>query len=271
MILLSTSGLPITLSENTYKLSFQNHLTCDSEGDKTCNKMVSLLREPDSASETDICYRFYRDICFEEDRSVFQAKDLRYDITVIMPGTIKNECKKTSGHYHGYINNSTYTYPEVYEVLEGRALYILQKVMNFSQEEEPVISDLKAVYVQKGQMIIIPPFYGHCSINAGDGPLVFSNLAVVSCPLYYKPIEAKHGLSLYACREGNGEITLIPNPCYNHVPEPSIVHPGQNEKLGIQFGHSVYHAFTSFPDTFDYLNHPEDHIDQIESLLASSK
>ena len=233
--------------------------------------MVSLLLHPEDASETDICYRFYRDICFEADRPIFRAKDLRYDITVIMPGTIGSECKKTSGHYHGYIDGSTYTFPEVYEVLEGRALYILQKAVNFTEEEDPVISDLKAVYVEKGQMIIIPPFYGHCSINAGDGPLVFSNLAVVSCPLYYKPIEAKHGLSLYACRERNGKVKLVPNTCYSHVPEPSIIHPGQNEELGILFGHSVYHTFTSSPDTFDYLNHPENYIVQMEKLLDGSK
>ena len=185
-----------------------------------------------------------------------------------MPGTVQGECKKTSGHYHGYINGQPYTYPEVYEVLAGKAVYILQKTINFDQEnEEPEIDDLMAVIVEAGQAIVIPPFYGHCSINAGNGPLVFSNLAVVSCPLHYAPIQKKHGLSLYVLKKGN-EPEIIPNRNYLDVPNFRTVYPKENPALGISFGTPIYETFVDNPEKYDFLLNPAPYMGEMAGMLV---
>ena len=264
---IKNSGLPVWLDEETFKLSFKNGLTCSGDGGKDTHQLKGLLFDEEDLKEDEHCYDFYRDIVFEEHRNLFSKYDFRYDITVIMPGTVNGECKKTSGHYHGYIKGSNYTYPEVYEVLSGEAIYILQKVRNFDKpEEEPEIECIKAVRVKAGQAIIIPPFWGHCSINAGEGPMIFSNIAVVSCPLHYDPIRKKHGLGAYVVRKQD-EIKIIKNHHYNHVPNIKVVTSKQNPELGITFGKPVYNAFINAPDKFDFLLHPEKYMDEMENML----
>lgn len=260
------SGLPIWCEEGTTRLSFRDGLTNGGDGGKDAGQMRGLLYREEGMKEDEHCYDFYRDIVFEEHRDLFAKYDFRYDITVIMPGTINGECKKTSGHYHGYIKGTRYTYPEVYEVLSGEAVYVLQKVMNFDKPgEEPVIDEIKAVRVKAGQAIIIPPFWGHCSVNGGDGPLVFSNIAVVSCPMHYEPIREKHGLGIYVLRE-NGELSFVNNPHYQHVPPLQVVEPKQNPDLGITFGKPVYRAFVNAPEKFDFLLHPDRYPDAMEDM-----
>ncbi len=262
-----TSGLPIWFNEETMRLEFREGLTVDSDGGKDAYQMKGLLYQEEGMKADEHCYDFYRDIVFEKHRALFAKYDFRYDITVIMPGTVNSECKKTSGHYHGYIPGEQLTYPEVYEVLSGEAIYILQKVKNFDNPDEEIeIGEIKAVRVKAGQAIIIPPFWGHCSINGGTDALVFSNIAVVSCPLHYEPIKNKHGLGLYALRN-NGEIQLVKNQSYKSVPDFKVVTPLENSDLGIEFGKPVYQEFIKSPEKFDFLLHPDRYLDAMEAML----
>jgi glucose-6-phosphate isomerase len=266
---IKTSGLPIFYDETKKRLIFKDHLTCAGKVDKFAGQMRGLLYNEESLKEDEYCYTAYRDIVFDEHRPLFQKYDFRYDITVIDDGTVNGEKKKTSGHYHGFIQGQSYTYPEVYEVLSGRALYIFQKVKNFEKAgEEPIIEELKAVYVETGQAIIIPPFYGHCSINAGNSPLIFSNLAVVSCPVFYEPVKQKHGMSIFLVIQ-NGKQELFLNKNYKDVPEIISVLPKQNLELGIEFGKPVYHEFIKNPEKFDFLLNPAPYLTDI--LLMSAE
>jgi glucose-6-phosphate isomerase, archaeal len=265
---IETSGLPIFIDESSFNLEFRGGLTCAGSGKKQAKQLKGLLYAEDGMNGDDFCYGFYRDILFEKDRALFQKYDFRYDITVIMPGTVQGECKKTSGHYHGYIKGQPYPYPEVYEVLDGKAVYILQKVKNFDHDdEEPVIEDLKAVFVEAGQAIIIPPYYGHCSINVGNGPMVFSNIAVISCPLLYEPIQRKHGLSEYVLKNG-GKTVFVPNTNYQNIPMIHTVFPKENPSLGIKFGKPVYESFINSPEKFNFLLNPAMYESEMAQMLT---
>ena len=50
---------------------------------------------------------------------------LRYDVTVIPPSVLCGEYVKTKGHYHPD-NHHGVGYPEIYEIIEGSAEYLLQ-------------------------------------------------------------------------------------------------------------------------------------------------
>ena len=268
-MLLERSGLPIEMDDQTFELSFLDGLTCSGGGHRRAGEMVNLFRDPSDINAEELCYYFYRDIVFPEHRELFEKNDFRYDITVIMPGTVNGECKKTSGHYHGYIGDKKdYTYPEVYEVLEGKALYILQKVMNFDQDEEPVFDEIKAVFVEAGQAIVIPPFYGHCSINVGDGPLVFSNIAVVSCPLFYDTMKARRGLSVYALKDENGNVILEKNPNYKNTGDVEICRcaPDPAPAMGIDAPSCTYKAYVQEPQKFEYLLRPEQYVEMMQAM-----
>ena len=82
---------------------------------------------------------------------------LRYDETVVFPKMLGNEFNKTKGHYH------IGAYPELYMVLEGTAIYLLQK-----RNAEGNIEDVFAVTVKAGECAVMPPLYGHVTVNPSE-------------------------------------------------------------------------------------------------------
>src|SRR5271157_5416728 len=59
-------------------------------------------------------------------RNVYKKDDIRFDVTVIPPFDVRGECAKTHGHYHPGSEDGL-AYPEVYQVLRGSAVFIIQK------------------------------------------------------------------------------------------------------------------------------------------------
>ena len=93
---------------------------------RTLNDMQCVLANPDQSGDTPL-YFMYRDLALTaEDRAYLNEQNLRFDITVIPPGTVGGEYVKTKGHYHP-ISPSGIGYPELYQVLAGEALYHLQR------------------------------------------------------------------------------------------------------------------------------------------------
>ncbi|HPE52246.1 MAG TPA: glucose-6-phosphate isomerase family protein, partial [Methanothrix soehngenii] len=94
-------------------------------------------------------YYMFRDLFLSRaDGDKLRDQNLRYDITIIPPGMMGSEYIKTAGHYHPLAPGSAVTYPELYEVLEGEALYLLQK-------ED--LSDVVAINAAAGDKVLVPP------------------------------------------------------------------------------------------------------------------
>ena len=180
MIELKNSGLPVYLDEATHVIAISAQLPFIGYGRKLAGEMKGLFLDEVDAKEKEPVYDVYRGLAFPQDQKLLLKFDFRYVITVVLPGDIHGECKKTSGHYHGYNPARTNTYAEIYEVIKGTALYVLQRADNFDTQPNDVkVSDIILVTVKEGQTIIVPPNYGHCSVNIGEGALVFANLATL--------------------------------------------------------------------------------------------
>src|SRR4030042_2389134 len=80
-------------------------------------------------------------------RGIKTRDDLRYDITVIPPRMLGKEFVKTKGHEH------TGNFGELYTVLEGKAIYLLQK---YEKGKKNKIKDVYCVKAKKGESVIIP-------------------------------------------------------------------------------------------------------------------
>ncbi|MDD1749897.1 MAG: glucose-6-phosphate isomerase, partial [Methanothrix sp.] len=94
-------------------------------------------------------YYMYRDLFLSRaDKEKLLLQGLRYDITIIPPNMLGREYIKTAGHYHPLVPGGRVTYPELYEVLEGEALYLLQSLD---------LSDVVAVYASAGDKVLVPP------------------------------------------------------------------------------------------------------------------
>ncbi|MHB1830475.1 MAG: glucose-6-phosphate isomerase family protein [Candidatus Micrarchaeaceae archaeon] len=170
----------------------------------------------------------------------FKAHNLRYDITVILDCMIGDEFNKTLGHYHPEAEKGL-AYPEIYEVIDGSALFIFQR-------ETDGATDVKLIDANKGDKILIPPNYGHVTVNNGRKELVLANLVADNFESDYKSIIKKAGAAVYAI--GNGGLLL--NQRYGDVFVSRI------DKLKIknmQKG-SLMDRFLDDPGAFGFLNKP---------------
>ena len=249
------AGLPISLDPVTGELAFHDGLICDGSSSKKVGQMTGLYADMNLTDPGALVYRAYRNIRFPEHDALFSDMDIRYDITVILPGTVNGEFHKTSGHFHGCGPGKKVPYTEVYEVIAGEIIFILQHNTDFMSGHDNCDSVL-AVHVNAGQAIVIPPFCGHGSINPAGSVSAFSNLAVTSCPLHYDPISRNKGLAARIMKYGEG-FTAIPNDSYPALPAVSVCVPEEAPHLGISFGVPCYRRFVDDPDIFSYLTHPE--------------
>ena len=127
-------------------------------------------------------YYMYRDLYLSNaDKDKLIDQNLRYDITIIPPRMLGVEYVKTAGHYHPIPPGGTVSYPELYEVLEGEAIYLLQK-----QD----MSDVAAVYAAAGDKVLVPPNYGHITINRSNKILKMANLVARDFSSIYDPIRS---------------------------------------------------------------------------------
>ena len=128
-------------------------------------------------------YYMYRDLFLSRaDKEKLLQQGLRYDITIIPPNMLGREYIKTAGHYHPLVPGGSVTYPELYEVLEGEALYLLQ-----NQD----LSDVVAVYASAGDKVLVPPGYGHITINRSNKTLKMANFVARNFSSLYDPLQGE--------------------------------------------------------------------------------
>jgi len=152
-------------------------------------------------------------------RGLKKKKGLRYDITVIPPRTLGKELVKTKGHYH------MGSYGELYIVLRGQAIYLLQK------ERRGKIADVYYVKAQKGDYIIIPPRYGHITINpSSKKALEMANWVSGKCMSDYKKIEKRKGACYYYTKSG-----WVKNKNYQRVPKLHFKRPKKSMPKNLSF------------------------------------
>jgi glucose-6-phosphate isomerase len=150
-------------------------------------------------------YFMYRDLALtSRHRQWLSENSLRYDITVINPRDLCGEKAKTKGHYHPS-NPSGTGYPEIYEVIEGCAHYLLQR---------RDLSDVVLIRAVVSDLVIVPPFYGHVTINAGSTDLVMANMVSSVFTSEYADYELLRGAAYYELSDG----TMIKNPAYEKIP-----------------------------------------------------
>ncbi len=151
-------------------------------------------------------------------RGLKEKDGLRYDITVIPARMLGKEFTKTKGHEH--VGN----YGEVYIVLEGEAIYLMQK----RQGKE--IIDAFAIKAKKGDVAIIPSGYGHITINPSKKDLKMANWMAEGVKSNYTPILKMKGACYYYTKKG-----WIKNKNYKKVPKLRFEKPKKSLPKNMDF------------------------------------
>ena len=233
--------------------------------------MFGLLADESYRAEDEPYYDFYQSIGRTAERPAFAAENLRYDCTVILPGTAAGEYKKTAGHFHCAIPGKSYSYPEYYQVIHGKALFVMQRVTNPQTDGKMVVEDALLAEVNAGEAIVVPPDYGHCTVNIGDGAMVFANLISRGSENDYAGVRRSAGMCCYIKEEPARGYRIEQNPRYAFACTPRTVTAGDSDLLGVRSGVSVYTQFLQEPDKYRYLDCSEYEISTYLSAFHNSR
>lgn len=220
---------------------------------RTIEEMRPVLADPKCASEGPL-YCMYRDLAKSDaDWQWLHAHKLRYDLTVIPPRDLCGEWVKTKGHYHPKCPSGV-GYPEIYEVLEGEAKYLLQ-----SQD----LLDIVMISAVAGDIVIIPPGYGHTTINPSpDKTLAMANIVSTEFESEYGEYISRHGAAYFLF--SGGEIRK--NPRYPRVPPVRTVSPRSGHGSHRIVQGPLYNIIGN-AEALAFLNNPERYAAILEILL----
>jgi len=196
-------------------------------------------------------YYMYRDLAETEiDFMEIIKNDLRYDITILKPARLGKEFNKTAGHDHPIVPGTDITYPELYEVLEGKAIFLLQ------DSENDNIKDIIAIKANTGDKIIIPPNYEHLMMNIGKTDLKTCNwISRTFSSNIYKPFKSKHGFGYYVLKSLFGT-KWIKNSNYTSIPEIKFEEPNKFYNFNLEQSQPLYQSIKNL-NKLDFLKNPQ--------------
>jgi len=210
--------------------------------------MTDVLMDKTRISYPDkILYDMYREVHLSlEELEKMRAVQLRYDITVIPPGMLGSEYVKTAGHYHPctHCGPEMLSYPEVYQVIRGTATYLLQK---------KDLSDFIIVEAQEGDVVLIPPNYGHVTVNADSDELVMANWVSDAFQSEYEPVRCQAGLAYYITEDG-----IAQNGNYEKMPQLRFGKPKSYPEVGLYSGIDMYGLVNEL-EKLDFLMNPQNY------------
>jgi glucose-6-phosphate isomerase len=196
-------------------------------------------------NKDDVLYYMFRGAGEYKNATIFEAHKIRYDVTVVMPYDLGGEFNKTLGHYHPICNEKeNLAYPEIYEVISGEAMYLLQK------HESDDHYDIKLIRARKGDKVIMEPNYGHITINVGKTPLVMANLVNSTFKSDYEPIKRMGGGALFVTNKKR----IVYNTNYK---DTSVMDLNAPKLQFLDYKKSIYDEYLANPEHFIFLNRPE--------------
>jgi glucose-6-phosphate isomerase, archaeal len=204
-------------------------------------------------------YYMFRDLAKSAaDLEAIKAHHLRYDITVIPPGMLGSEYTKTVGHYHPRVPGTDISYPEIYQVIEGSATYLLQKV---KYGEEDIVLDVAVITAEKGDLVVVPPGYGHVTINASEKTLEMANWVCRDFSSVYEPIKRLSGASYFLLKDG-----FAKNPLYRNIPSIRYLKPMTSDAFGLGSGENMYELIHK-AEKLRFLTSPQDSMGFLTGVL----
>jgi glucose-6-phosphate isomerase len=239
------AGVAIKMSDLRFEFGepvTPNRLSVRRRGD-----LAAVWCDPDCMEAADgELYAVYWGATRLTDGPAFQTLGLDHAYVMIKPGLCGTEFYKTQGHYHPPLAGTALGQPELYHVLTGSGLFVLQRAL----PPDWYVDDLIVAQVEPGSVVIVPPNYGHLTINWGQEPLVFEAFLAAGLETETAPYREKRGGACY-CLTGEPGPRVVPNERYERLPPVRWERPWQWPT-----GRSFYGAVVSELVDFTWLRTP---------------
>lgn len=202
-------GLPVRFDRDTCELIMGPGLNQPSYCVRTLHDLDAVWAHPVTEAER-VIYRYTSGLHLHGDAATWSAANVIYGLVIFPPGVFGGEYVKSSGQYHPPTPPSGKATPEIYTVLSGTGLFLLQKASPpYDRIEEAVLVEVRA-----GETFVVPPDYGHLQINPLPEPLVFSYAVMDGMKGQYEPFKKRQGAAYYVMQEAPGRHGCKLNPRY---------------------------------------------------------
>ena len=115
------------------------------------------------------------------------------------------------------------------------------------------------IQANPGEKLIIPPGFGHISINIGITPLVLADLFADNIASDYSFFKKQRGAAYWVLPSQSTsakEIMSVHNPRYRDAGPLIFGTPTTYPTVGLSKKTSIYDAFVAHPDRFTFLTNP---------------
>lgn len=222
-------------------------------GPKVENRRLDDIRksllDPDCKGP-DIVYSMAMDVGKQKDKSILLRKNLLFGVVTYASGRLGREPVRSQGHVHAISKSCNSSTPEIYEIWTGEAIIYMQE----STEDNP--GRCFAVHARHSEIVIVPPYWAHCTISANqEEPLTFGALCVRDYGFEYDGVRRHNGLAWFPILGDNGKIEWIKNEKYI---ECSLITKNARDynEFSIKRGTPIYTQFEENPDRFEFVSNP---------------
>ena len=151
-------------------------------------------------------------------RGVNLEGGIRYDITVIPAQMLGKEFTRTKG------NRNSDNLPELYTVLQGNAIFLMQKA------KDSIVKQVIAVKAKKGDYILVSAEYAVVVINPSNKELKLGNWVSNRNKNIYKELEKMGGACYFYTING-----WVKNKKYKKVPEIEFLKALKSKPKNLNF------------------------------------
>lgn len=228
-------------------------------GENTFNKGVEIrkldairksLMDPNCNGPENV-YAIMMDVGNKEDYEDLVSRRLLYGAVCYSKGKLGQEPIRSQGHIHKESKYTGWSTPEIYEIWEGKAVIYMQEY----GDDNP--GRCFAIYGEAGDIIIVPPYWTHATINAdADANMSFGAWCDRDYGFVYDKVRAHGGIAFFPIYDNSGKLSWVKNPAYRDC---SLIEkkPGDYTALGIKKGVPIYTQYQENRSMFDFVSNPK--------------
>jgi glucose-6-phosphate isomerase len=167
------------------------------------------LHDP-QCSGPDPVYAIVMGVGRSEHELELSRRMLLYGVVAYAKGRLGNGPVRSQGHIHAVAPHCGWSTPELIEIWQGKAIVYLQKEV----ADDP--GYCIAIEAGPGELVVIPPGWGHFIINADpESEMVFGAFCDREYAFDYGEVRRRGGLAWFPQYGSNDRIEWTPNPNYS--------------------------------------------------------
>lgn len=198
-----------------------------------------------SSLNEDEIYKIYQNVYKIEDKELWSETE--FSIILLHNGMIGKEYNKTQGYYRNKAENG-FRYPEIFQVVEGYAEFLLQQPSDTHRK----IKDVVTIRMQRSEVLVVPPSYGITIINPSEKKAIISRLRAADVKESAEEYKDTNGESYFRVEGGKWEY----NVNYEEIPMMRLVE-SQFKWKTIRRGFPIYTSYIYNPNILRTLIEPD--------------